>query len=184
MNISVSSPYDRAFLHCGALGPQHSPLPSNVLLEWLTRETGNSRLFLMRHNWAFSTVLCAWVYSPAEAAVPLFQELEAFKADPRQLWPDDLKAPSLLLARLRPLPLDGTLPFQHAQNESKAAHARLMGQASDEKQDMVRSLHRRGQSGIASGIQTGAIPWSPPILRNRDTTKETNKSLLEAAKGL
>lgn len=184
MNLSVSTAYDRAFLHCGHLSEQHTPLSPNLLVEWLTRETGNDRLFLMRHHWANSTVLCAWVYNPVEATIPLFQELEAFKADPREMWPSDLMSPQALLARLRPLPLDGTLPFRQAQEDARREKARLMADASVEKQDMVRSLHRRGHEGIARGIQTGALPWTPTTLIGKDVAAEQTKSLLESTKGL
>lgn len=184
MDIHVSTAYDRAFIHCGQLAAQHRLLSPNVWLEWLIRETQNPRLFLLRHLWADSTVLCAWVYSPAEATTPLFQELEAFKGDPRAPWPSDLMHPSQLLRRLEPLPLDGTLPFRRAQEEAKTAQRRLQEVAGAEKDDMVRSLRRRGHESIAHSISTGAVPWLPSTMQDKETAALHTKQLVEASKGL
>lgn len=185
MNLIVSTPYDRAFHACGQLSSdRHTLLAHNAWSDWLVRQTANPRLFLLRHHWANSTVLCAWVYSPTEATVPLFQELEAFKADPREWWPSDLLPPDRLLARLAPLPSDGTLPFKKALEDEKAAKRALAEQASIEKSDMVRSLRRRGSTEIAAGIESGAVKWQPTTITGKDAAREQTKQLLEMTKGL
>lgn len=184
MELQISTPYDRAYWTCSRLGEQHRLMGSPLWLEWLIRETGNDRLFAIRHLWADSTVLCAWVYNPLEATLPLFQELQAFKSDPRQMWPDGLTPPIDMLARLQPLPLDGTLPFRKSLEESKRAHRRLMEEASVEKGDMVQSLRRRGHTEVAGSIESGAVPWLPTTMQGKDVASAQTKNLIEASKGL
>lgn len=174
-----ATPYDVAFGQCAPLTDAHILIPTKPWLEWCQNLYGNHRLFCVANLVNFRFSLACWVWTPAEAAQPLFIEIDNFAASPCEEWPSDLTPPVILRSRLKPLTGDVQRPYREMLRQRNAQQRVRADEERRLRADKAAHWLRRGRADIAHKIRTGQLD----VFNEPDATmKEVAERLLFEAK--
>ena len=148
--------YDDAFEWNGAAGEEMELIELHTpWADWFRRQ--NDRIFFYRHRITNAVVVAAWIYSPAEAAKPIYMDLLAVADPGKGWWPDELPAPSVLRKMLRPL--DEKLAEMEQQDRDAAYEKKRKALVNKEsKEDAIRYYKRRGMDEEANMLRFS--PWN------------------------
>jgi hypothetical protein len=177
--MELTNPYDLAYVTTTKLDEQHVLLTENAWIRICRQFHGNQRLFGVHNRNTGRTTLAAWVYSPAEAAQPLFVEIEGFDGDPNQDWPFQMPA-SIMRSRLKPIQDDTQRPFKQALQRKRAKEAEDRYLDSLEKRDLAAHHMRQGRADVASAILRR--PFAGAGTYNDEQRREISKQLYDAIK--
>jgi hypothetical protein len=140
---------------------------------------GAQDLFVYRHRFHGTFVLCQWIFKD----VGTFNELEVFHDDPKAMWPVDLPPPEIMKAFHYGME-EAHKDRMKARRDFLAREEYLDEQGEYEKKDAVTYLKKKGLEEAARDIQCAATPWVPPCRSTMDNREETVKELTKMVKGL
>lgn len=145
-------------------------------LRWLRTELAED-LFVYRHLETETFVLCQWV----ERGGGLCNELEAFKASPTSMWPEDLLHWSIIRDILRSQHV--VAEERERERRDKASDERRKREAAlSERASTTKWLRSRGMYEEAKQIDTGEVPWADPSEGDPELTKERTDQFLHMAR--
>lgn len=138
-------------------------------LEWI-KENISERMFVYFHRMTGNWVLAAWVFAPGEHDVPICKEFHTFRGLVRSEWPEGLPPPKVLRVHKRPFDQVYAEMLRN-EREKKWQEAEDRRRLQEEKEDMAKSLRKRG-------LEKAAAPHSMANWRPRDEFSDTIASIL------
>lgn len=173
-------PVSHAMEHDLRIDEDHEILPDGEWIRWARRFTREPRLFLYRHRFHGTFVLCCWIFPPGKLSHPVAQELCTMPEHPdsstvdrpgaNQLWhltriDPDLTAKLARMERERQAEKRSRLVDRVGRRRERAAHFAARG-----KTDLAAAVMNQKVDALPEADVSDQMGYLRGVLKNRVTT--------------